>query len=38
MRILQRLTIALFVLVLIIFVRTKLYTSHSIDRVPPVIT
>lgn len=38
MRILQRLTIALFVLVLFIFAGTKLYASRYIDRVPPVIT
>ena len=38
MRILQRITIGAFLLVLLAFVGTKIYTSQAVDRVPPTIT
>ena len=38
MRILQRVTIALFALVTLIFAGTKLYTAVAVDRTPPVFT
>lgn len=38
MRILQRITIGLFLVVLLAFVGTKIYVSQVLDRVPPVIT
>ena len=38
MRILQRITIGAFLVVLLAFVGTKIYTSQIVDRVPPIIT
>ena len=38
MRILQRVTVALFVVVAVAFIGTKVYISRMVDRVPPVIT
>ena len=38
MRILQRITIGAFLIVLLAFVGTKIYTTLAVDRVPPTIT